>query len=297
VSDYMQGDKDNSVAVPFSDDESAAPENDNDEDSPSASPEERKLRSQRRAERITRLLQESKERAAKVKELEERDAKRERELAELRGAVAANQNMIARQQASSEKDPYESQLDAIYERQSRAYNSAQAEIKAGTMTPERQAYYEREAREIESAKTRVHTQRVVEDQAQRLRQESAQQVWVQKHPEVYQNPRAFEYAKATYQRRLALGEVATNSLVDEVMEETKAQFKLGAKPAPSASDRARMSGLPAAGSGGGGKSPSAGLPPELKRMALAAYSDLPEAEAVKKWEATTGKRLRAKKVI
>lgn len=296
MSDYMQGDKDNSVAVPFSDDESETVANDNDEDSPSASPEERKLRSQRRSERITRLLQESKERAAKVKELEERDARRERELAELRGAVAANQNMLARQQPS-EKDPYEAQLDAIYERQSRAYNSAQAELKAGTMTPERQAYYEREAREIESAKTRVHTQRVVEDQAQRLRQEQAQQVWVQKHPEVYQNPRAFEYAKATYQRRLALGEVATNSLVDEVMEETKTQFKLGAKPAPSASDRARMSGLPAAGSGSGGKSPSGGLPPELKRMALAAYSDLPEAEAVKKWEATTGKRLRAKRVI
>ena len=295
MSDYMTGSHDSAVQVPFSDDATETVKDDLDEDTPDASPEQRVDRQKRRAERTKRMLEEGKQSAAKVKELEERDAKRQREMDELRGMVAANQNAIARQQPAG-KDPYEAQLDSVYERQSEAYNAAQAEIKAGTFTPERQKHYEGVARSIESEKTRIHTQRVVADQTQQLRQEQAQQVWVQKHPEVYQNPRAFEYAKATFQRRLALGETSTNQMVDEIMEETKTQFRLGNRPAPTASDRARMTGLPAAGSGGG-KPTGVTMTPELRKMAIAAHPELSEADALKKWANGPGKRLRERKVL
>lgn len=293
---YMQGDKDNAVQVPFSDDTSEAPKDDIDDDSPDASPEQRRDRQQKRAERTKRMLEEGKAHAAKVKELEERDAKRQREIDELRGAVAANQNFLARQQQPA-ADPYEAELDAIYERQTAAHKAAQAEVNAGNMTPERTKYWEGVARDIESSKTRVHTAREVAKSAAMLRQEQARQVWEQKHPEVYKHPQAFEYAKATFQRRLALGESSTNQMVDEIMEETKTQFRLGAKPAPTASDRARLSGLPAAGSGGGGKAPGVALTPELRKMAEAAYPELSQAEAHKKWTNGVGRRLREKKVL
>lgn len=297
MSDFMQGSPDNAVVVPFSDDETEAkkPEELEEEDSPTASPEERLTRRRRRQERISRLLNEGKQSAEKVRELEEHRAKTDRELAELRGMMAAQQAMRA--QNDNGKDPYEQRLDQVYAQQAEAYNAAQAEIQSGKFTPERQAHYERIARTIETQKTQIHTERAVAADRESRRGEQAQQVWVQKYPEVYNNPKAFQYAQATWQQRLALGEQQTNALADEVFNEAITRFKLGAKPAPSASDRARLSGIPSAGGGGGKSSTGITFTPELRRMAIAAYSDLPEAEALKKWANGPGKRLREKKII
>lgn len=307
-SDFMQGDPDkSSIVVPFSDDESETKKVPDleEEDSPTASPEERKNRRQRRQERLQLMVQESQKNAERVKELEERENKTSREVAELRGMLAAQQQLQSRIANDNGKDPWETRLDQVYARQKRAYDAAQAEIAAGRLTAERQAYYEKEAREIETEKTRIHTERAVsgaiaQDREHR-RTEQAQQVWVQKYPEVYNNPQAFEYAQAKYNLRTrGLREAPSNALVEEVMQEAIHQFKLGGKPAPTASDRARLSGIPSSGSGGGGRS-SPGIDfsrnPELRRMALAAHSDLPEAEALKKWTSTVGVKLREKKVI
>lgn len=296
--DYMQGNPDNSTIVPFSDDDSEKKVVDDlDEDSPDASPEERITRRQKRQARIQTLLTTGKQNGEKVKSLEGELGTLKTELATLRGYVAAQPQQ--RPANDDGRDPYERRLDAIYEQQSEAYTAAQAEIAAGTFTPERQKHYEKVARDIESAKTRVHTERTIEASRHQARSEQAQQVWVQKYPEVYRDPNAFRYAQATWNRRLALGEAQTNELADEVLNETMTQFRLGKRAAPSASDRARMSGLPAAGGGGGGGR-AAGIDmgnPVLRRMAIAAHSDLPEDEAVKKWTNTTGKKLRAKKVL
>lgn len=296
--DYMQGDKDNSVAVPFSDDEAANNQGADldDDDSPTASPEERLTRKQKRQERLNGLLREGKQSKEELAALRDKQSKLETELAQLRGYVAAQPTQRAANDDG--KNPYERRLDAVYAKQSEAYNSAQAHIKAGTFTDELQRHYEQIAREIESEKTRIHTEEVVDRKAQSMRGEQAQQVWVQKYPDVYNNPNAFNYAKARFQQRQALGEQTSNEMVDEIMNETLTTFKLGkVKSAPSANDRARMSGLPSSGSGGGGRSSGVVMNPTFKRMAYAAYPDLSEAEAEKKWVNSTGKRLRDKKVI
>jgi len=294
--DYMQGDKDSAVAVPFSDDEAAEPASEVlEEDKPTDSPEERITRKKRRQERLNRLISEgkqSKEELASVKA----------ELERLKGEQAAIQRQVASATQrpandTARPDPYEQQLDAVYARQAEAYTAAQAEVKAGTFTPERQQHYEKLARTLESEKTRLHAQRLIDEQAQQRRTESARQVWVQKYPEVYQDPRAFQYAQATYQQRMALGEADSRQLVDEVMTEAMARFRLGAKPAPTASERSRLSGVPAAGSSGSSKASGIVMNPAFERMAKAAYPDLPETEAVKRWVNGPGKRLREKKVI
>jgi hypothetical protein len=294
MSDFMQGDPDRqNSAVPFSDDDT---EREEDAELPAtASAEEKLTRLQKKTERIQRLLQEGRGAAAKLKELEEREQRREREIAELRGMAVANQNTLnARQPA---RDPYEAQLDAIYSQQTDAYNAAQAEIKAGTFTPERQQHYEGIARRIESDKTRVHTERAVQAHAERSRGERGREVWEQKYPAIYQNQRAYNYAEATWNQRKALGEEPTPALLDEVMNDALVRFKLGGKTAPTASDKARMSGMPSAGGGGGGKAGPVAMTGHLAKMAHAAYSDLSETEAEKKWQAKTGKRLRERKVI
>lgn len=293
----MQGDKDNAVAVPFSDDEApdkAAEELDDDAPS-SASPEERVLRKQRRQDRIKRILDEGKQNADRVKTLESEQARLTGELERMKGFMQAQQQ---RQPAPDAKDPYEAQLDAVYERQAEAYNAAQAEIKAGTFTDARQKHYEKIAREVESDKTRIHTNRAVAQQSRATSAEAARQVWVQKYPEVYNNQQAYQFAEATYNRRKAIGEDPSPKMVEEIMAETMTQFKLGPKTPPSASERSRMSGMSSAGGGGGG--PRGGgihMTNDLKRMAHAAYSHLSPAEAEKAWVNGPGKKLREKRVL
>ena len=296
-SSFMQGDRDNSIAVPFSDDEAANNQGaDLDEDdSPTASPEEQLTRRQRRQERLNGLLREGKQSKEELSALRDKQSKLETELAQLRGYVAAQP--VQRPANDDGKNPYERRLDAVYARQSEAYNSAQAHIKAGTFTDELQRHYEQIAREIESEKTRIHTEEVVDRKAHSMRGEQAQQVWVQKYPDVYNNPNAFNYAQGRFQQRKALGEAVTNDLVDEIMNETLATFKLGKKSAPSAGERARMTGLPSAGSGSGGRATGIVMNPAFKRMAHAAHPDLSEAEAEKKWVNGPGRKLRDKKIL
>lgn len=302
MTDFMQGDKDSAVAVPFSDDATEAAKDDElpeGEDKPNESPEERRTRKQRRHERLQTKLRTGEEALAKVKDLEERDSKREREMAELRGMVTAHQSIARAAAPEGSKDEFERRLDAVYEKQQNAYAAAQAEVASGKFDEKRSRYYETIAREIESEKSSIHAERVLSRREPAVRQEQAQQVWVQKYPEVYRDPRAFQYARATFDRRLALGEADSASLVDEVMGETMAQFRLGPKKAPSQSERARHSGIPSSGSSGGGRSDPSGITmtPELRRMAIAAYDHLPEAEAIKTWVNKAGKRLRDKKVL
>lgn len=299
MADYMQGDPDrNSVVVPFSDDETV---NDDqlitDDDKPTDTFEERKTRKERRQARLQGIIQQGKKTAEELAEERKRSAELSERLARLEGVVIASQNRPPPAPADG-KDEFERELDAIYAEQQNAYQAAQAEVKAGTFDEKRQRYYEGIARDIEARKTTVHTRRVLAQTEPVRQQNSAQQAWVQKYPEVYSNPRAFQYAQGRYQQRAAMGEQITNSTVDEIMTETMNAFKMGAKPAPSQSDRAKLSGIAASGaSGGGSGGGGVALTPAMRQMALAAYDHLPEAEAIKAWTNKTGKRLREKKVV
>ena len=296
MSDFMMGDHDKSVAVPFSDDESEKPEDLTAEAPATATPEERITRKKKQEERIRRILDEGKQSKEELSRLRE-------EQAELKGQLAALQARANQPPPppSDGKDPYERELDAIYERQQEAYTAAQAEIKAGTFDEKRQRHYEKIARDIETSKNKVFVRQQIDAERHSQRAEQAQQVWVQKYPEVYRDQRAYQFAEATFRRRQALmapGENVTNAMVDEVMQEAMTQFKLGGRAAPTQSERQRMSGIPSSGANGGNSGPPGiKLTPELRRMAIAAHSELSEEEAVKKWVNTTGKRLREKKVL
>jgi len=299
-SGFMMGDPDRQATqVPFSDDDSgasAANDNGDDDDKPTDSPEERKLRRDRRQERLNSRLKQAEDAVKRTKELEERDTQRERELAEMRGQLTAMQRM-QQQPANDAKSEYEKRLDAVYAKQSSAYTAAQAEVKAGTFTEARAKHYEAIAREVETEKTRIHTEWALAQREPAQQQERARGVWVAKYPEVYGNSQAYKYAEAMFHARQALGETQSAELVEQVMEEAMVKFKLGAKKAPSASDRSRMSGLPSSGSGGGSRDAGVTMTPELRRIATAAHPDLSEADAIKRWVNSTGKRMREKKML
>ena len=292
---YTMGDPD-AVNVPFSDDENVKDDElITDDDKPGESPVERQTRRQKRQERLQLKLQEGK--AAKEeleREKAEKQELRER-LARLEGAVSAQRQAPA----NDTKDPYEAELDQIYADQQAAYATAQAELAAGKLTPERNKHWERVARDIDTRRSRVNARREIAMTEPIRQQSQAQQAWVQKYPEVYGNERAYQFAQGRYQTRRALGEAITNDVVDEIMQEARAQFKLGGKPAPTVSERARHSGIASSGnSGGGGKEPIT-LSREIRKIAIAAHGGrgISEEEAIKRWTEKTGKRMRAAKQL
>lgn len=295
---YMSTDKD--PVVPFSDDEVVRDDElIVDEDKPGISPEEKKARAERRKERAQQRERERKEQAEELKKLRERDEQRERELAELRGAVSRQH-----QPAPPAEDPFKARLEALSEKQLNAHTSYQAELAAagGKLSEARARYWHKTGLELEEERTTIFAERAIAQREARAepirRQEQAQQIWVQQYPDVYGNPTAYQFAEATFKRRQAMGDRVTNDLVHEVMQETRAQFKLGPKPAPTATEKARLSGTASSGGGGGGSS-AAGIQMtrDFKKMAEAMYSDLPPEKAHQKWVDEVGKPLRARKVI
>jgi hypothetical protein len=283
--------------IPFSDDESVRDDELITDGATLADPVEQKARAERRRERAAERERERKELQEKLKTFEERDAKRERELAELRGFVAGSRGT-----QEPGKDPYEARLDQVYEQQREAFRQYQAEIAAKTVTPEREKHYEQIARQLEMEKGQIHAERVVAQTEPRLWQSAAKQRWVEQYPDVYHHHQAYQYAEASYTRRRLLlqpGQMPTEDMAREAMEEARTAFKLGPRKAPSASERDRLSGLPSSGGGGGGGGGSGGvvMTKDLRKMATSLYSDLPEEEAVKKWTNTVGRSLREKKVL
>lgn len=291
---------DKPVEVPFSDDAVESKEADLDEDQPTDTPAERLSRKQRRAVRAKEREDERKQSAQLVKELREKDAAREREIAELRGYVTAQAQHRAAAVPDG-KDQFEQKLDAIYQKRDDAYRTMQAEMAAngGKLDDKRAEHYASVAREVERDVTQVHVAKALAAQESSRRQEQAQQVYIHKYPDVYANPRAFAYAQAEAQKRQALGENITNATVDEIMNDTMVRFKLGGKQPPAANLKERMSGVSSSGAGNGNGNSSGGIAMtrEFKMMARAKYSDLPEEQAIKKWVDNEGKALRAKKVI
>lgn len=286
------------IVVPFSDDEEVREDElitDEDKSLKLTNPKAYEDRLEKRRVRAREREKERKEQSEALKtERAEKEELKQR-LARLEGAVVATQ----RQPQADRVDPYQSRLDAIYEKQSNAWQTAQAEIKAGTFDDKRAAHYQKIAREVDEERTSVLTERAIASRVPAQRQEQAQQVWMNKHPEVYGNPAAYQYAEATFKRRQALGEAINNDTVDEIMNEAKTVFKLGKRPAPTATERERMSGIPSSGSAGNGGGATGGIPmtKELRKMATSLYSDLSEDEAIKKWVSGPGKELRKQKVL
>lgn len=283
------------IEVPFSDDEQVTDDQLIVEaDKPGDSPEVKAQRAQRRRERAAERERERKEQADRLARVEAELAQERAERARLAGFVQA---LPAAQQQPG-KDPYEAALDAVYEERHNAYQSMQAELAAGKLDEKRSKHYERISRDIEGKISSIHAEKAIATRVPAQRQEQAQQVWVSKYPEVYNNRQAFQYAQATYQRRQALGENVTNETVDEIMAETLNTFKLRGKPAPTQNDRARLSGIASSGGGGSGeRSGGIQMTKDLRKMAVALYPELSEEKAVEKWVNTAGKELRKQKVL
>jgi hypothetical protein len=282
------------INVPFSDDSEEVSDDQLilDENDPTASPSERVTRAKKKSERVARLLAEGRQSKEEAAALRAEMAELKANQARLEGYVSAQ-----RQPAQQQGDPYQARLSAIRARQAEAHRALMAERAAGTYTDARDAHYTAIAAEIEDEKATVIAERTMARMEPAARQQQAQQVWAHKYPEVYNNPKAFRYAQATFARRDAAGEKIDTEQIDEIMQETMTALRLGGKGKPTATEKARLSGQSSGGSSGGGAAAGVPMTRDLRRMATALYSDLSEEDAVKKWANTVGKTLRKDKVL
>jgi hypothetical protein len=290
------------IEVPFTDDEAVRDEElITDEPGAGLSAAEKLSRDQKKQERIREKLNRGKQSEAENVRLRAESEELKTRIARLEGAVSVQ----TRQPPAPAQDPYKAALATVRQRQTASYEKMRAEMAAQPegkdLPPDRLQHYQDELADIEDEKAQINARKVLAQQAPAIRQEQAQQVYVQKYPDVYSNPTAFEYAQGTFARKKALGEAITNETVDEIMQETRTVFKIGPKPSnrPSASERARLSGHPSSGASGGGRDPSGGIAPTpaLMKMAKALHSDLPDDQAFKKWVDGPGKELRKQKVL
>jgi hypothetical protein len=113
-------------------------------------------------------------------------------------------------------------------------------------------------------------------------------------PDVYDNPKALEYMRATYNKEVLSGHKDSLELFERCAEETR-QVILGKRPAPDRSARQRSSGMrggpaPAVAptSPGTINMPKGGM---YDRVARAAYPDLDPAAARQKWANGPGKKI------
>lgn len=303
---YVSSEKE--ITVPFSDDTSEEVSDDQliieEEKLKLTNPVEAQNRREKRRARAQERERERKQAEEDLKKLRESSAKTERELAELRGYVTAQAQRPGPQTSTDGKDEFQKRLDDIESERKDAYAAYAAELQSGKMTPERQAHWDSKGRALDERRSETIVERQiakarVQDEQSRVANEGMQ-FWRQRYPEVYRDPKAAYWARAHAMQRIAEGEPDGPELVEKAMEAAKIKFKLG-KPtsAPTATERARMTGIPSSGGGGGDGKASGGIvmTRELKKMAEAMYSDLPQEKAWQKWANDIGRPLRERKVL
>jgi len=252
-----------------------APEVEDDDDEPEA--EVAPTRRERRAGRQT-----ARERAAAA----EAEAKVLRELIQQRPAERPTQQV-------PDTADVDRRIRATYAELERLENDYIAAQTNKTLTPAMEREMREKAQELEIRKLELAAERREVREAPNRRQRDLADSLARDNADVYQNPRALQYAAGRVNQLIAMGEKDSKELHDKVMAETR-QVVLGIKPKPDAIDRQRATGMSAG--------PRA-LPTTTRstismpkgshyyRMATALYPDLEPAQACQKWAQGPGKRL------
>lgn len=229
-----------------------------------------------------------------LKTLREKDAARDRELAELRGMVQGAMHRTSGRDATDEEDDDDAELDGaladIQRRHTAAYQSLRA--KGAQATQADKDEYERAVRGFEREKIKLSAQvqaKVNQQQSQQVVQQQVIREQLQRdHGDVYAaGPRALAYSRGEFQKLIALGHPDNAATVAKAMDATRSAFGInGRQPEPTKNQRDRFAGPPRGGSGGaGGSAPtSIKMTKELRRMADAMYPEEPdEQKRYKKW--------------
>lgn len=155
--------------------------------------------------------------------------------------------------------------------------------------------YRRRAAVLDLKKTRAALQVDEAYRAPQRAQEEHNRQNAARHPDVYGNNAALQYATGEFNKRVARGEPDNIETHDAAMEEAR-QVILGKRPRPDAAQRARATGMSSGGKATGAVDrPKIDMPKgsHQYRMAVAMYPNLEPAQACQKWVNQHGAKLQA----
>lgn len=168
--------------------------------------------------------------------------------------------------------------------------SEYASREANLTASQKQEYWDK-AVALDIEKNTLIAQRNDALNAPRREQEAVTAQLRRENRDVYDNPKAIQYAAGRVTQLLAQGHEDSKALHDMVMDETR-QVILGRRPPPDAGQRARATGVVSrAQSMPGAAPPKISMPKgsPLYRMAVATYPDLDPDKACQKWANRNGK--------
>lgn len=231
---------------------------------------------------------------------EEAEAEREKRLkAEAENAaLRAIQSQSAGVTPVPSSDPLQEEIDKTWQERIRLAEQYNQRTQAGQLSDDDDKRMRSEARKLEEKSQQLQYRKLQRDDAMNVdpRQENITMVKM-RHPDVAENGQALNWADGEARKRIAKGEQYSMSLVDEIMEEARREFRLGKYRHGVPSDRktqARYHGAPRGG--GSPPSPSDRIPnkvkmtPAMRRMADAAFPGIKDPKKrYQHWAKTAGR--------
>lgn len=204
-------------------------------------------------------------------------------LARLEGAHSAMSRQGEERDETDAQDDLDAALDQrlteLQDQHTAAWRQLQARGQNATQADK--DAYAKTIRAIDKEKVRVTTEAIVAQRMAEVQATTQGEVIKaqirQQYADVYGNPNAVQYAEGEYRKLVASGHKGGPDTLDRAMKEARHAFRMTREPPPSATQRARFAGPPRGRGGPGGAEPeSIKMTPELRRMANAAFSHVPD---------------------
>lgn len=277
------------IREPESTEAEAAGAAEDDRDDPDARPEPREEPARPRDNRWRRMNEERDSALAEARQLRE-------QMTQLLGVM--QERTRAPEPKEPAEDPFAERLDKIKRERNLLYREIQAG--AGKLTQEQLDNIERRAQALEEEHVETLAERLVTKRglAQPQRQEHPLKPFLAlQFPDVVQNPKAVDYARAHFQMELAKGRPESMELVIESHQRAREALRTAptaARPDPNgATRRTGMGTGPGAGAAHETAVPS--LTKEQRKMADVLYEHVPDPKKrYQKWSEGPGRRLAGK---
>jgi hypothetical protein len=250
---------------------------DEDEGEDEGDVESRQSRLEKKQNRFRAAQEERDREKARADAAEERARRAEFESEQLK-----NQRM---EQQGTRRSPEDEELETVSRERTRlsAYYDALPETEKARVYAE----VAKQSEELENKRIELVTlraQRRNQPSPEVYQQQRNNQIMASRHPDVWTNNAAVEWARARYKQRRLEGRPDGMDLVDEVHNEARRAFRM--KPAGNPSDglKGRLTGAPSSSAGRAGR--GAVLTRQDREIADDAFGHLPEKERYKHYYKT-----------
>lgn len=245
-----------------------------------------------------RLREELAERDRTISELREKHSGLERTVSELRQTMQQTRQDMT-EARRDDNDPLEAELNQVLDQQQELADLITS--KGGKMSAEEEKRFSARARQLRIREQEIVAERVSKRNApQRDPFEGVRTAVKGAYPEVFGNPKALARAKGHMLLMIAdrgepRNEAELHKLMRDACEEAKKDLGMS-RPAPTDADRARTTGTPRGGTGGGSRDLTVHMGDFEKMLANKAFKHIKDdKQRYSQWAKTAGRKMLERK--